>query len=267
MAFVYAVVFILGLVMGSFLNVCIYRIPLGKSIVSPPSSCSGCGKRLTALDLVPVASYVFLKGRCRHCGAPISFRYPLVELLTAVVFIALFVRFGFTVPFVSYAFLMLILISVFFIDIDHRIIPDELVIAGIIGGIVLVVYNIFSPLKDMYGDGKWWTPVLGFFSGSGFLLLVAIIGSLIFRSDDAMGMGDVKLMAPIGLFLGWKLCFTALFIAMILGGLSSLALMLLRIKKRKDTIPFGPFIVTGTFLTIMWGWDILFWYMGLNKLN
>lgn len=259
MAFVYAVVFIIGLVMGSFVNVLIYRIPLGKSILMPPSSCTDCGKRLTALDIVPIFSFIFLKGKCRHCGAPISLRYPLVELATAAVHIFLFNKFGFSVSFAAYAFLTIILIAVLFIDVGHRIIPDELVIAGIIGGILFFVYNIFSPLPEIFGDSKWWTPAAGFFSGSGLLLLVAILGSLLYRTDDAMGMGDVKLMAPIGLFLGWKLCFTALFISILLAGVSSMVLILLRKKSRKDTIPFGPFIVTGTFITIMWGWNILSW--------
>lgn len=256
-------VFLLGLIIGSFINVCIYRIPLGKSIVAPPSACTSCGKRLKAPDLIPVLSYVFLRGRCRHCGAPISSRYPLIELLTAGVFTALFLEYGFTIPFIAFVFLMTILIAVFFIDIDHRIIPDGLVIAGIIGGVALLVYNFFKPMTEIFGDDKWWTPVAGFFSGSGFLLLVALLGLLIYKTDDAMGMGDVKLMAPIGLFLGWRLCLAALFISVLLAGFTSLSLILFGIKKKKDTIPFGPFIVTGTFVTIMWGWDILNWYTGL----
>lgn len=263
MLVLYVIIFIFGLIFGSFLNVCIYRIPLGKSIVSPSSACTGCGNRLTALDLVPVLSYVFLKGHCRHCGANISPRYPLIELLTAVIYTVLFLKYGFTIPFIAFVFLMSILIAVFFIDIDHRIIPDELVIAGIIGGVILLVYNYFKPLVEIFGDDRWWTPVAGFFSGSGFLLLVALLGLFIYKSDEAMGMGDVKLMAPIGLFLGWKLCLEALFISVVLAGFISVLLILLRIKNKKDTIPFGPFIVTGTFLTIMWGWDILNWYTGL----
>ena len=263
MAFAYVIIFLFGLTIGSFINVCIYRIPLGKSIVVPPSACTGCGKRLAVPDLVPVLSYVFLRGHCRHCGSRISPRYPLIELLTAVVFTALFIKYGFTISFIAFAFLMTILIAVFFIDIDHRIIPDELVIAGVTGGVALLVYHFFKPLTEVFGNNSWWSPVAGFFSGSGFLLLVALLGLFIYKTDDAMGMGDVKLMAPIGLFLGWKLCLTALFISIILAGLSSLILILFRIKKKKDTIPFGPFIVTGTFVTILFGWDLLNWYSGL----
>jgi leader peptidase (prepilin peptidase)/N-methyltransferase len=251
-----------GLVMGSFVNVLIYRIPLGKSIVSPPSACTGCGKRLTAPDLVPVLSYLFLKGRCRHCGERISPRYPFVELLTAAIFAALFAKYGFTVPFIAFSYLMTLLVAVLFIDYDHRIIPDGLVIAGIIGGIALVVYHCIRPLPEIYGGPEWWTPVIGFFSASGFLLVVALVGGLIYGSDEAMGMGDVKLMAPIGLFLGWKLCLTALFIGVVSAGLVSLFLILTKLRKGKDTIPFGPFLVAGAFITVLWGWDLLNWYLG-----
>jgi leader peptidase (prepilin peptidase) / N-methyltransferase len=259
------IVFLFGLAIGSFTNVLIYRIPLEKSIVYPPSACTSCGNRLTALDLVPVFSYIFLKGRCRHCGAPVSGRYPLVELLTALIFVALFMKYGISVPFIAFAFIMTILIAVFFIDMDHRIIPDELVITGIIGGTVLVIYNCISPMTVIYGDSNWWTPVIGFFSGSLFLLLVAILGIIIYKSDDAMGMGDVKLMAPIGLFLGWKLCLAGLLLAVTIAGVVSLFLIITRIKKRRDAIPFGPFIVTGAFIAIMWGWDLINWYIGTGS--
>lgn len=261
MAVYYIIVGLFGLVVGSFANVLIYRVPLEKSIVSPPSACTNCGKRLTARDLVPVFSYLFLIGRCRHCGAKISPRYPLVELLTAAVFLLLFSKYGLTVPFFGFAYLMTILVAVFFIDYDHRIIPDELVLAGIAGGMLLAGYNLFRPITGVYGDTRWWNPIAGFFSGSGFLFLVAMLGLLIYRSDDAMGMGDVKLMAPIGLFLGWKLCLTALFLGVVSAGLMSLFLIVTRLRKKKDTIPFGPFLVTGTFAAAMWGWDILNWYI------
>lgn len=258
----YIFIFFLGLIIGSFVNVLIYRIPEGKSIVSPPSSCTTCGNRLTTIDLVPVFSYVFLKGKCRHCGDKISPRYPLIELLTAVVFTILFIKYGFTVPFFAFAYLMMILIAVFFIDIDHRIIPNGLVLAGLAGGLVFFIYNCISPMPEIFGDSKWWTPLVGLFPGSGFLLLVAILGALIYRTEDAMGMGDVKLMAPIGLFLGWKLCITALAASILLGGVLSMVLILLRIKKRKDTVAFGPFIVIGAFATIMWGWELVHWFYG-----
>jgi leader peptidase (prepilin peptidase)/N-methyltransferase len=257
----YAFVFVFGLVVGSFVNVLIYRVPECLSIITPPSSCVYCGKKLAVRDLVPVLSYVFLKGRCRYCGERISPRYPLVELLTAAVFVILFSRFGLTVPFFAFAYLMTILTAVFFIDIDRRIIPNGLVLAALAGGLVFFVYNCIYPNPQVFGDNKWWTPLAGMLPGSGFLLLVAILGSIIYRTEDAMGMGDVKLMAPIGLFLGWKLCITALALSVILGGLTSIVLMLLRIKKRKDTVAFGPFLVIGAFVTIIRGWEITGWFI------
>jgi leader peptidase (prepilin peptidase)/N-methyltransferase len=263
MIFVYIVVCVFGLVIGSFINVLICRIPEGKSIVAPPSACMKCGTRLKPPDLVPVFSYIFLRGRCRYCGAAISPRYPAVELLTAAVFVVLFAKFGLTVAFFSYAFLMTILTAVLFIDYDRRIIPDELVIAGLLGGAAVFACNIFMPGKLAYGDENWWTPLLGLIAGSGILLLVAIAGSLIYKTEDAMGIGDVKLLAPIGVFLGWKLGLAALFLSVLLAGVVSLLLVILGLKGRKDTIPFGPFIVLGTFIAIMWGWDIIFWYIGL----
>lgn len=260
MAVLYGIVFILGLAAGSFVNVLIYRIPLEKPVL-PSSLCTSCGSKLSSIELIPVLSYVFQEGKCKHCGEEISLRYPFVELVTALVFVALFDKYGVSVSFLAFAFLLTILIAVFFIDIDHRIIPNGLVIAGMIGGLLLFAYNCFSRMPEIFGDSKWWTPLAGLLPGSGFLLLVAILGSLFYKTDDAMGMGDVKLMAPIGLFLGWKLCLLALLISVFLGGVVSMALMILRIKKRKDTVAFGPFIVMGTFATIMYGWDMLNWFM------
>lgn len=254
-------VILFGLVIGSFLNVCIYRIPEGKSIAFPPSHCPKCGTQLKALDLIPVLSYFFLKRSCRYCKDKISVRYAGVELLTALVYLALYLRFSWSIEFIAFAFIMSILIAVFFIDIDHKIIPDELVIAGIIGGAALIVYNIFAPF-DIFKDRMWWNPVIGAFAASIFLFLVALLGSVIFKTDEAMGMGDIKLFVPIGIFLGWKICLVALMFSIVLGGLTSIILLVLRKTTRKATIPFGPFIVIGTFIAIMYGWNILNWYLG-----
>jgi len=256
----YIIVFIFGLIIGSFLNVCIYRIPRRESIAFPPSHCMNCGARLRPVDLVPVLSYLLLRGKCRYCGEGFSVRYSLVELLTAAVFTMLFYKYSLTVDFIFLVYLMSILIVVFFIDIDHRIIPDELVVAGFIGGIAAIIFNIFSPLQ-IYGDSKWWNPLLGILPGSGFLFLVAVLGVILYRTDDAMGMGDVKIFAPIGIFLGWRMCILALLFSVLLAGFSSVIMIVSGLKKKKDTIPFGPFIVTGTFITIMWGQDIARWYM------
>jgi len=250
-----------GLAVGSFLNVCICRIPKGKSVVSPPSQCMECGTRLKTADLIPVFSYIFRKGRCKYCGSRISPRYPLVELITAAVFILLFARFDLSLELLAAVYLMSILIAVFFIDIDHREIPNELVLTGLAGGVLLLVYNLFQPVS-LYGGRDWWIPLVGMFTGSGILFAVFLLGVVIYKSDDAMGMGDVKIFAPIGLFLGWKLTLVALFVAVFTAGFASLLLIIFRIKDRKGTIPFGPFIVAGVFIALMWGWELIGWYIG-----
>ena len=226
--FTYGIIFSFGLILGSFLNVLIYRIPRGESIVSR--------------------------------GLKISSRCVLVVLLTGMASVVLFSKYGMTVDFVAFLFLIYILIVVFFIDLEHQIIPNELVIAGLAGGVILYVYARYMPFL-IYSDQLWWNPLLGLVSGSGFLLGVAFVGSLLYKNQEVMGMGDVKLFAPIGLFLGWRMTLLALFISVILGGMTSLMLNLFGKASRKSRIPFGPFIVIGVFITVMWGWDLLHWYI------
>lgn len=261
MALIFTYVFIIGLVVGSFLNVCIYRIPKGESIIMPPSHCTACGERLKAVDLIPVVSYVLLKGRCRNCGSKISVRYPLIEILTAGCYLLLYIKYGLTVEFISSAFLVSLLIPMTFIDLEHKIIPNGLVVTGIAGGAVLAFYNAFHPL-DFYIDREWWNPLAGSVTASGFLFLVSMIGTTVYRSGDAMGMGDVKIFIPIGLFLGWKSVIGALFISLVLAALTSLILIITRKKTRKDTIPFGPFIAIATFIMLLCGKELITWYMG-----
>jgi leader peptidase (prepilin peptidase)/N-methyltransferase len=239
---------IFGVIIGSFLNVVIYRLPNNNSIVSPPSSCGSCGHRLGPLDLVPVLSYAFLGGKCRHCGEKISARYPLVELLTGGLFALLFWRYGISIDFIKYAILACILISAGFIDIDHRIIPDRLNLFGLIIGVIFLVIPGSRSIKSS---------LLGFLVGGGFLFIVALI------SRGAMGGGDIKLFAIIGLFLGLEKTILALFLTFILGGIVGILLIALKIKSRKDYIPFGPFISIGAFIAIMWYNNLIMYYFNI----
>ena len=254
-------ILIFGLVIGCFLNVCIYRIPTKQSIISPPSHCTSCGTRLRPLDLVPVFSYIFLRGRCRYCGERVSARYPMVEGLTAAVFVILYFRFSFSVEFMAAILFSSILICVAFIDFDLKIIPNGLVIAGLLNGAVLFIYNLFYPIS-MYGDRVWYNPLIGMTSGAGFLLLVAVIGSIVYKSEDAIGMGDVKLLAAVGLFLGWRLTIVALLLAVILAAITSLVLMIFKKLNIKSTVPFGPFIALGAFIAMVYGLNIIEFYLG-----
>ncbi|MDN5346864.1 MAG: leader peptidase (prepilin peptidase) / N-methyltransferase [Clostridia bacterium] len=237
--------FLLGLFIGSFLNVVIYRLPRGETVVSGRSRCPACGRVLAWYDLFPVLSYLVLRGRCRYCGAQISPRYLIVELLTGAVFAALFYRLGPTPALAKYLFLGAVLIAAAFIDLEHYLIPDRLVLAGLAGAVILGF-----AARDL----EIWSALAGFAAGAGFLSVVAVI------SKGGMGGGDVKLAAVAGLFLGWPLAALALFLAVVAGGLAAAVFLFLGIKGRKDPVPFAPFIAAGTLAAILWGAHIIDWY-------
>ncbi len=239
-------VFIFGLFVGSFLNVCIYRIYRKQSIVFPPSRCPDCGKRLGVSELVPVFSWLFQGGRCRGCHERISWRYPVVELATGVTYALLFAYFP-GVDFIIQVFFYSILIIVFFIDLEHQIIPNRLVI-------VLLIYAVaIQVLRPVHSRPE---ALIGVAVGGGFLLLLAIV------SKGGMGGGDVKLMLALGLWFGWQKTLLLMFLAFLGGGLLSIFLLATGIKKRKDGIAFGPFLIVAALITTIWGRDILQWYLG-----
>ncbi|RJQ30629.1 MAG: prepilin peptidase [Peptococcaceae bacterium] len=243
--------FLLGLTVGSFLNVCIYRLPRGESIAFPPSHCPQCGKGLAARDLFPLFSYLWLKGRCRYCGSPIGWRYPLVELITGLLYASMYFLFGWQVLLLKYLFLTSVLIVVTLIDLEHYLIPNKVVLAALAGGVLL---NIAT--KDL----TFTSAGLGLVAAAGFLFLPAVI------SRGGMGGGDVKLAAVIGLFLGWPLGLLAVFLGCCLAGLAGAALLAAKKKGRKDPIPFGPYLALGAFAAILWGEMIVNWYMAFFRL-
>lgn len=261
--FIKIIVFLAGLCFGSFLNVCIYRIPLEQSISFPPSGCPKCKKRLKAIDMIPVLSYILLKGKCRDCKEPISIQYPIVELLTAIIWLFTYIRYGITVETAGLIYLFTILIPIFFIDLKYMIIPNGLVLTGFFGGAAVFAYHVFFKPFELYESTLWYTPLIGMVSASGILFIIAVIGLIIYRNDGAMGMGDVKLFIPIGLFLGWKLALLTLFSSIMLGGITSIILLLLKIKDRKSAIPFGPFIIAATLFAALLGNQFLRWYFRL----
>jgi leader peptidase (prepilin peptidase)/N-methyltransferase len=240
---------LLGLAVGSFLNVCIYRLPEGKSIVRPRSHCPGCGHLIGALDNIPVLSFVILGGRCRHCGERISLQYPLVEMACPAVLVLVYNQFGLTLEFFGYGLFALGLLVIFFTDVNKRIIPDKVTYPGIIVGLV------FSALKKDILSG-----LVGAALGFGLLLFVAWFGKMLFRKD-AMGGGDVKLAAMAGAFLGWKLLLVGLFLAFVLGALVGAVFLAVRGRGRGSEIAFGPFIAVGAVLSLFWGEEILASYI------
>ncbi|MFH0726608.1 MAG: prepilin peptidase [Pseudomonadota bacterium] len=255
--FLHAIPLIFGLCIGSFLNVCIYRLPAGKSIVRPGSMCPVCNRTIAPYDNIPLISYLFLRGRCRHCKTPISLRYPLVELITGLLALGVFMRFGLTAGALIFFIFSAALIVVTFIDIDHRIIPDLITLPGIpiffVASFLLPHSNLMAPLVRS---------VLGILAGGGSLYLVAWSYERL-TGKEGMGMGDVKLLAMIGALLGWRGVLFTIFAGSSAGCLVGLALMVKSRGGMKMAVPFGPFLSLGALLYVFWGPRLINWYLHL----
>ncbi len=246
-------VLFVGMCVGSFLNVCIHRLPQGASIVSPPSACPKCGASIRWYDNIPVISYLLLRGRCRGCKTTISIRYPIVEMLTGLFAMITWMRFGLSPAALIYFLFIAALLVITFIDIDLQIIPDIISLPGIPIGFAA---SFLLPQPD------WLNSLIGIAAGGGILFSVAW-GYQALTGKQGMGFGDVKLLAMIGAFLGWKgVLFTIMassFIGTVVGGI----LMLKSGKGMKTRIPFGPFIAIGAIVYLFFGTQIINWYFGL----
>lgn len=245
------IIFTIGLVIGSFSNVCIYRIPRNESLVWPGSHCPKCSKPIKFYDNIPLISYIILKGKCRNCGEPIPLQYPIVELATGLFYLALYLFYGLQLIALVYMILCSVLIIISFIDLKVEIIPDTISLPFIVIGFVLSFFlrNI-NPLDSM----------LGIITGGGSLLLVAIFGSKLFKKE-AMGGGDIKLAAMIGAFFGWKLTLLSLFLSFFLGSIIGIIVLAASKDKSNNIIPFGPFIALGAMISMFWGNAIIHWYL------
>lgn len=244
--------FIVGTLIGSFLNVVVYRLPREESISFPPSHCPSCGKRLPFYDLVPIFSYLGLRGKCRSCGSAISIRYPMVEAVTGILFLFTVHTFGVRLETLQYLMIIGLLIPIFLIDYEHYIIPDGLNLGIFLVALLMVLVQIFM------GNLQWNELLyrsLGLLLGGGFFLLIAMV------TDGAMGGGDIKIMAALGFLFGVKETLLLMFLSFVIGGALSVILLMLKVKKRKDPIPFGPFICIAAVMTIFWGNQILAWYL------
>lgn len=254
----YVVLALLGLVVGSFLNVCIWRMPRGQSIVMPSSRCPSCGTPIRVLDNIPVLSYLLLGGRCRHCGARISPRYPLVEALNALLYVMVLYRFGMGWHLPFYLAFVSGLIVITFIDLDFQIIPDWITLAGIPIGLVAGSLLLPDPFLRMAPLG-YKASVIGALGGFGLFYAVALL------SRGGMGGGDIKLMAMIGALLGWKAVLLTTFLGSLAGSVAGVFLMVFRGKGRKTRIPFGPFLALGALLTLFWGQEVLGLYINARN--
>jgi leader peptidase (prepilin peptidase)/N-methyltransferase len=247
-----AFAFLFGAIVGSFLNVCIHRLPKGESVVAPRSRCPACGNAIRAWDNIPLVSFLLLRGRCRDCGQPISWRYPLVEGLTGLLFALTVGRFGLTALTASLLCLVAALVVIAFVDLDHQIIPNAITLPGIPVGLLVGLAVGGPPILDR---------ILGALTGAGFLYLVLLYGSALY-GQDAMGEGDLNLMALVGAFLGWQAVVLTLLVGCLSGSVIGLTLIALRRLGRREHIPFGPFLVLGALVSLFWGDAIVRWYAG-----
>lgn len=243
----YLFVVIIGLVIGSFLNVCIYRIPAEESIAFPPSHCGNCKHKLGVLDLVPVFSYLFLGGKCRYCHQKISIQYPLIEILNAALYAAVYYKFGATFSFIKYAVFISSMIVIGMIDGKTKFVYKSTTIFAAAAGVVFMI------IEGMLFKEK----ILTYIIGAAFCFLIIL---LIVVLTKGMGEGDIEIAIICGLFLGFKLSALGLFLSFIVGGIVGVILLLRRKKGFKDEMPFGPCLAIGAIISLFAGTNMLSWY-------
>jgi leader peptidase (prepilin peptidase)/N-methyltransferase len=235
--------FIFGAIVGSFLNVCIFRLPVKVSIVKPLSQCPHCHHAIRFYDNIPLISFIVLLGKCRDCGGKISWRYPLVELLTALLSLFLFLKFGLTLNFLVLFIFTAVLIVITFIDLDHQIIPDVLTLPGIPIFFLLAIFVVKIP---------WLEALIGLLIGGGVLFAIAFVYELLTKREG-MGGGDIKLLAMIGGFLGWKSLIFVLLASSFAGAIVGITAMIIKKQDMKYAVPFGPFLSLAAVAYLFWG--------------
>jgi leader peptidase (prepilin peptidase)/N-methyltransferase len=254
MTIVFFVVFVLGSLIGSFLNVCIYRLPRNLSVIFPSSRCPSCSIPIKAHDNIPLLSFLLLRGKCRYCKKRISLRYPLVEALNALLYVLVLWRFGlgWHTP-VLFAFCSAMIV-ITFIDLDFQIIPDTITIPGIPIGLIaasLVLPDPFDRSSILGLSGA----LIGLFTGGATFYAIAVL------SKGGMGGGDIKMMAMVGSFMGWKSALLTTFAGSLLGSCVGMFLMVVKGKGRKTKVPFGPFLAAGSLISLFYGQEILSLYL------
>jgi len=258
-------VFAIGAIIGSFLNVCIHRMPINKSIVFPPSHCPKCNKNIYWYDNIPIISFLILSGKCRRCGTKISLRYPVVEALTALILTALFIAFGPTAKFFAYSVMTCALIVAAFVDLEIQEIPNEISLGGIAAG-VLLAFAFPSILGQADRVHSILGSLAGVLAGGLSILILKTFGTIVFWKkikalgiESAMGDGDIKLMAMIGAFLGWKLVVLTFFIAPFFGVIPGI---ISKFRHGAEVIPYGPFLSMAALVSVFFGNKILGLFLG-----
>jgi len=260
----YLAIFLFGLAAGSFLNCVIYRLEVNKSFLKGRSFCPHCKHQLNWQDLIPLLSFLILRGKCRYCQKPISFQYPLVELATGILFLCVWQAGGEPLSFFFNSTIASFLIIIFVYDLKHYIIPDRVIYPAI--GIAFL-YRAFEALAFNHWPlgfeiSSLINPLLAAFGAAAFFLVIVLISR-----GRWMGVGDIKLAFLMGLILGWPNILAALFLAFFIGAIFGVALVIAGRKTLKSEVPFGPFLVTGTFIALFWGQEVINWYLNLFLLK
>lgn len=249
-------IFIFGAMVGSFLNVCIVRMPQEKSLIFPRSHCVHCQKLIPWYDNIPLVSYFLLAGKCRHCHQKISFRYVIVELLTAVSFVFFYNFFGWNWILLPYLVFHCALMVATFVDLEHRIIPDEISLGGMIAGLIFsfLLPQLHHTSSQVLGLGR---SLLGAFIGGGSIYAMGMLGDFLFKKES-MGGGDVKFLAMVGAFLGWEMALLTFFIAPFFGAVFG---VIVKLRMKESVIPYGPFLAVGALISLFLGKDIILWFL------
>lgn len=250
------IIILFGLALGSFLNVVIYRLPRHLSLISPPSSCPRCGKRIKVFENIPLLSYLILGGRCSECRTRIPLTYPLVEVLTPLCFLLLYSQYSFSLHFFASSLFVCGLIALGFIDYEHQILPDEITLPGLA---LALIYSFFRDESNLRGA------LIGAVFGAGILLLIYVL-YYVLRKKEGLGMGDVTMMLMVGAFLGWKQTLLTLILASFGGSLIGIALILFTKKGAQHALPFGTFLAPAAFVSLLYGTQIINAYIALSGL-
>ncbi|MCK5511327.1 MAG: prepilin peptidase [Thermodesulfovibrionia bacterium] len=259
--FLYGIVFVFGSVVGSFLNVCIYRIPRGMSIIIPSSRCPSCSTPIEPWNNIPIISYILLRGRCRFCKEKISLQYPIVESLNAFLYMIIVWRFGTSIAWFLLVYFVFVssLIIITFIDIEHQIIPDRITLPGILLALIFGATILPDPFSRFDSLG-FNNSFIGALLGGGLFYLIAILGKVVLKKD-AMGGGDIKMMAMVGGFLGWKGVILTTFLGSLLGSVIGISLILIKGQRWGAKVPFGPYLALGALISMLSGQELLRWYL------
>ena len=261
-----AAAFVLGATVGSFLNVCIFRMPRGESIVFPGSHCLSCGTPVRWYDNIPIVSYFILQGRCRRCGTHFSAQYPLIEFMTAALFLCVYLKFSVTLATPVYWALIGALVVVTWIDLYYYIIPNRITVTGVVAGLLLSVLAYVLPSSGLLVRSPV-NALVGVLLGAGILYLADMF-AVVFLNKAGMGGGDLKLLAMLGAFLGWKMILPILFVASIIGSAVGIPVLMLRRKKQGPSshyIPFGPYLAAAGVLMLFFGNHLLEWWAALSS--